>query len=236
MVAVVAVDIGHEGEDILPVPGRPQVDDPPAPVPDVLQLLILHLRPLPLRPGQAVRDIADIVRDHHRGMLAGDGGLHADAQQLGRAHGRRPEIRGQMIRGLLRDRQAQAVIQQAAEAGEGLRAEDLRHHAEHLRHVVVRLPDEDDVLPRLDDHHEGDGHRQAGGLIGRPVGLQGVILRAQHHLPDPAAVEGREIGKADLDPDLLRRFQDPCQQIPGFTHSCVSSFSFSLARVSTAII
>ena len=101
---------------------------------------------------------------------------------------------------------------------------------------VLGLPDEDDVLPRLDDHHEGDGHRQAGGLIGRPVGLQGVILRAQHHLPDPAAVEGREIGKADLDPDLLRRFQDPCQQIPGFTHSCVSSFSFSLARVSTAII
>ena len=169
-------------------------------------------------------------------MLAGDGGLHADAQQLGRAHGRRPEIRGQMVRCLLRDRQTQAVIQQAAEAGEGLRAEDLRHHAEHLRNVVVRLPDEDDVLPRLDDHHEGDGHRQAGGLVGRPVGLQGVILRAQHHLPDPAAVEGREIGKADLDPDLLRRFQDPCQQIPGFTHSCVSSFSFSLACVSTAII
>ena len=49
-VAVVTADVRHFCENVFLVPERPQVDDPSALVPDVLQLVVLGFRPLPLRP------------------------------------------------------------------------------------------------------------------------------------------------------------------------------------------
>ena len=114
LVAVVPVDVGHFTEDIVLMPGRTQVDDPASPVADVLQFVVLQLRAFPLRPGDAVREIADIVRDDIVGVLAGDGRPQADAEELMRAHGRIPDAGGEMIRAFGGDGQIlifQALVQ-----------------------------------------------------------------------------------------------------------------------------
>ena len=66
------------------MPRRPQIDDPPALVADILQLVILALRAFPLRPALAVVLVADIVGNHVKGVLAGDGRPDAQAKQLRR--------------------------------------------------------------------------------------------------------------------------------------------------------
>ena len=89
-VAVITMDVRHMGEDVFLMPGRSEVDDPAAAVPDILELVILDFRALPLGPGEPVREIADIVGDDVEGVLAGDRGPQADAQELRRTHGRLP--------------------------------------------------------------------------------------------------------------------------------------------------
>ena len=49
MITVIAVNVGHAGEDILLMPGSADVDDPSAAVPDILKLVVLELGALPLR-------------------------------------------------------------------------------------------------------------------------------------------------------------------------------------------
>ncbi len=48
-IAIITMDIRHQGEDIILMPGRAQVNDTASPIPDILQFHILHLRPLAFR-------------------------------------------------------------------------------------------------------------------------------------------------------------------------------------------
>lgn len=71
-ITVKPADIRHQRKDVFFMPGRPDIHDPPAAIPDILQLVILQFDPIPLSPGDTILDGADIVRDNIEGMGTGD--------------------------------------------------------------------------------------------------------------------------------------------------------------------
>ena len=83
-VAVVPHDVGHQLERIVLVPGSASVEDAPASVSDVLQLLVDELDSVPLGSGNAVFDVDDVVGEDAVGVLARQGAAAAKAQELAR--------------------------------------------------------------------------------------------------------------------------------------------------------
>ena len=196
LVAVVFVDVRHFGKYVFLVPWRAQIDDPPALVPDVLQLVILDLGSFALRAALPVVLVADVVRNDVPGMFPRNGTPDPEPQQLRCAHRGFPKVGAQMARGFARDDQRLMVVS-GYKIADNLLSQNLTDHPHHLGYVAVRLPQEDNVPPRAEDQQHRDRHSQAGGFIASPVRLQGIVACAVDHLPDPFPVKVCQVPEAD---------------------------------------
>ena len=76
------LDVGHERKAVLFMPRRTGVENAPAAVADVLQLLIDDLRAVALGFARAILHVDNIVRKDAVKVLAGDAAVYAHRNDL----------------------------------------------------------------------------------------------------------------------------------------------------------
>ena len=74
---------------------------------------------------------------------------------------------------------------------------NLRHN---LFDVIISLTHKQRFKARQKHYNECQGKRHAGGLVRPSVRLEGLVLRAAHHIGDPSIVEVGQLGKSELMP------------------------------------